>query len=305
MSLRQRRWCAVVIVGVAAINACTSETSTVPPVGSTAAATASINPFRIGRTLVIPHGGGDGQFPEDTIYAYDHSLAQGGDVVDVDVRLAGDSVPMAIHDATVDRTTDGAGSVADLTSAELGRLDAGWGFQLDGAHPFRGVGIHVPTLEAVLRRFADRLTTIDLKDERVKAVDPLCALLRRLGRTIDVYIGVETDEQVARFRSSCPEVHTSGTSAERRASRAARESNDLTFVSRQLVGQPTFIGDDGKPRVTETTLAFAHRNDTAVLTYVVDDPKDMATLIDLGVDGIYTRHPDVLAKLVREHDAIG
>ena len=41
------------------------------------------NPFRSGHTLVIPHGGGDGLFPEDTVYAYEHSMAMGGEVVDV------------------------------------------------------------------------------------------------------------------------------------------------------------------------------------------------------------------------------
>ena len=48
-------------------------------------ATPTGNPFRIGRPLVIPHAGGDGMFPENTLYAYEHSIEIGGDVIDADV----------------------------------------------------------------------------------------------------------------------------------------------------------------------------------------------------------------------------
>jgi len=261
---------------------------------------SATNPFRIGRPLVIPHGGGDGLFPEDTLYAYDHSMAMGGDVVDADVSLSSDGIPIAFHDDTLERTTNGTGNVADKTYAELATLDAGFNFSGTGVgHPFRGKGITIPTIEAILTRFPHRLVTLDLKDLRTASVAPLCTLLRSLNRASDVYIGVDTAEQVDLFRQLCPEVRTSGTDAERQAMRTARASSDTSFITHQLVSQPSYIGADGTKRITAEFLAFSHRYDIAVLTWVVDDPNDMRTLIEMGIDGIYTRRPDVMAKLLK------
>ena len=104
------------------------------------------NPFRTGRTLVIPHGGGDGLFPEGTLLAYRTTLAMGADVVDVDLRISVDGVVTVIHDATVDRVTGSPGTVSKMTSDQLSVLDAGWGFTAaDGSHPFRATGVTIPS----------------------------------------------------------------------------------------------------------------------------------------------------------------
>ncbi len=258
------------------------------------------NPFRIGRPLVIPHAGGDALFPEKTLYAYEHSIAMGGDVIDIDVSLTADGVPIAFHDSTLERTTNGTGRVQDATLADLADLDAAWNFHPEQHYPLRGQEVTIPTIEAILTEFPHTLATLDLKDLRTEAVEPICSLLTALRRTNDVYVGVDTDEQVMLFRQSCPQVHTSGTTAERRAIRAAREAGDVTFVSAQLVGQPAFLADDGSRRISADYLEFSHHLGTAVLTWVVDDPADMTDLIEMGIDGIYTRRPDVMIQLLRD-----
>ena len=258
------------------------------------------NPFRIGRPLVIPHAGGDALFPENTLYAYEHSIAMGGDVIDIDVSLTADGVPIAFHDSTLERTTNGIGRVQDATLADLADLDAAWNFHPEQHYPLRGQEVTIPTIEAILTEFPHTLATLDLKDLRTEAVEPICSLLTALRRTNDVYVGVDTDEQVMLFRQSCPQVHTSGTTAERRATRAARGAGDLTFVSAQLVGQPAFLAEDGSRRISADYLEFSHHLGTAVLTWVVDDPADMTDLIEMGIDGIYTRRPDVMIQLLRD-----
>jgi len=239
-------------------------------------------------------------FPENTLYAYEHSMEMGGDVIDADVFVTADGVPIAFHDSTLERTTNGTGRVLDKSYAELATLDAAWNFERDGQYPLRGTGIAIPTIEAILRRFPHTLVTLDLKDLRTEAVAPLCELLRSLGRTTDVYVGVDTNEQVMLFRELCPEVQTSGTDAERRAMRAARDAGDTTFVTNQLVGQPAFLANDGTRRISSDYLAYSHSKGIAVLTWVVDDPNHMTDLIKMGVDGIYTRRPDVMIKLLHD-----
>ncbi len=139
-----------------------------------------------------------------------------------------------------------------------------------------------------------------MKDQRTSVATSLCKLLTKLDRGSTVYVGLDVTAQVAVFRKSCPAIHTSGTSEDRRVARAARDAGDKKFRSNQLVSQPPFRGSDGRKRVTKESLAFAHQSNTAVLTWVVDNPKDMAELIDLGVDGIYTRRPKVLVKLLKD-----
>lgn len=258
------------------------------------------NPFRTGHTLVIPHGGGDGKYPEDTLYAYEHSMREGGEVVDLDVQQSADGVLVALHDATVNRTTNGTGQVAKMTFAEIQKLDAGWGFAKGSLHPFRNKGLRVPSLKEVLQRFPDKLVTLDLKDPDVKAVTAICALATDLKLIDRMYVGVDVAEQVIEFRRVCPMLRTSGTDAERQEARAAHNRGNQTFRSKQTVSQPSYLADDGTIRVTRETIESAHARNVAILTYVVDDPKAMKELVDLGVDGIYTRYPDVLARIVHD-----
>jgi glycerophosphoryl diester phosphodiesterase len=300
------RRCVVGLAVLATIGSCDSSSgSSAAGDGGAAVATSTFapavvsdNPFRVGHTLVIPHGGGDGLFPENTMYAYQQSMAMGGEVIDLDVYLTADNQLIAFHDSTLDRTTNGTGQVATTTFAKIAKLDAGWKFEKDGEFPFRGHGVTVPTIEEVLTAFPTTIATLDLKDQRVALVEPLCALLRKLGRTEDVYVGIDVESQVLAFREICPEVRTSGTDEERQASRAAREAGDTSFISTQLVGQPGYRNDDGTWRITEETLAWAHDHDTAILTWTVDNPADMEKLVRMGIDGIYTRYPDRLVDVI-------
>jgi glycerophosphoryl diester phosphodiesterase len=94
--------------------------------------------------IVVAHRGYAAVAPENTLAAFAGAVASGADWVEFDVRTTADGVPVVIHDRTVDRTTDGHGAVADLTSAQLRRLDAGAWF----SPAF--VGQRVPTLAEVL-----------------------------------------------------------------------------------------------------------------------------------------------------------
>ena len=112
--------------------------------------------FQSPRPLVFAHRGGARLAPENTIAALDHGLALGADGLEIDVQLSADGVPVVIHDKTLDRTTDRVGAVHDLTADELARVDAGYRFERDGAHPFRGQDLGVPALASRTSRATDR-----------------------------------------------------------------------------------------------------------------------------------------------------
>jgi glycerophosphoryl diester phosphodiesterase len=116
---------------------------------------------------LVAHRGNSGRAPENTIEALRQGLAAGADALEFDVRLSQDGHAVLLHDATVDRTTDGNGPVAGLTLAQLRRLDAGFRFtpDLGGTFPWRGRGIVIPTLDEVLSVFPSTPIIVEIKTE--------------------------------------------------------------------------------------------------------------------------------------------
>ena len=78
-----------------------------------------------GKPIVIARGGASAEAPEHTIAAFEAALAEGADALALRVRVSKDGHPVVFGHATLERTSDGRGSVAQLTVRELKRLDAG------------------------------------------------------------------------------------------------------------------------------------------------------------------------------------
>lgn len=131
---------------------------------------------------VIGHRGNRAFAPENTLQSFAEAVALGADALELDLHLSRDGVLMVAHDATLQRCTDGEGALADFTAAELGRLDAGYRFTLDGgrSHPWRGRGVRLPTFDAVIESLPGELPCIvELKVGN--AAPALCAAIRRHG----------------------------------------------------------------------------------------------------------------------------
>jgi glycerophosphoryl diester phosphodiesterase len=149
-------------------------------------------------TLIVGHRGHVAA-PENTLAALRQGFDDGADVVEVDVQLTVDGIPVLMHDDTVDRTTDGTGRVADLTLAEIKSLDAGsW-----KGPPFAGE--RVPTLAEALDAAQGRgLLYLDLKDNwmgaSVQRVLDEAGFSRQL-----VWVAVDQDEQVRDVRQHLPD----------------------------------------------------------------------------------------------------
>lgn len=112
---------------------------------------------------VYAHRGASKERPENTLAAFDRAIALGVAGIELDVHLSCDGAAVVIHDDTVDRTTNGTGSVAGLTQAELRLLDA-------------GDGERIPTLAEVLDLVGDRAHL----DIEVKATAAAHVVLREV-----------------------------------------------------------------------------------------------------------------------------
>ena len=136
-----------------------------------------------GRMMVAAHRGAKSTHPENTMAAFRAAIAAGVDMIETDVRMTKDGVLVLIHDKTVDRTTDGTGTVKDMNFTELRQLNAGT----------EDCPQQIPTLEELLELLAQTPLTLNLEvkeyweegneDRSAACVDQCVALLECCGMT--------------------------------------------------------------------------------------------------------------------------
>ncbi|MBY5992284.1 glycerophosphodiester phosphodiesterase [Ferrimonas balearica] len=221
--------------------------------------------------LIFAHRGASGQAPENTLAAMDLALTQGADAIELDLQRVEDTL-VVLHDRWLHKTTNGQGRLQDASLAALAQLDA-------------GNGEPVPTLWQVLERVAGRCDlNLELKGHDTLA--PLLAILARAERELgyrpaQFLISSFHHPLLAQLKAERPDLAIGALTASLPQDYAAFGSAlgahsvnvDVDFVDAALV-------------------ADAHRRGLKVYVYTVDQPEDMKAMRALGVDGIFTNHPD-------------
>ncbi len=272
------------------------------------------NPWLQRRVLDWAHQGGAKEGPSSTLAAMRQAVAAGADAIELDVHMTRDGHLVVCHDPTVDRTTAGHGAIAELTLEEVQSLDnAYWwvpGSVVDheapeGDYVHRGrapddAGYRIPTLAEVLDAFPGVFLNLDIKRTApdVEPYEkPLADLLRRFGRVDDVIVASFNDTATDRFREHAPEIGTSaGTNATATFWRAVRDGIRPPATPHSALQVPVTFGE--RVLVDERFVAVAHDHGLAVHVWTIDDADEMARLVDLGVDGIMTDRPSVLAGVL-------
>jgi glycerophosphoryl diester phosphodiesterase len=242
--------------------------------------------------LIFAHRGGAKLAPENTLAAFARGLDSGADGVECDVHLSRDGVPVIIHDATLDRTTNAAGRVGTCTAAELAGVDAGFHFQHDGEFPFRGLRIGVPTLDSLLRQYETR-TIIELKEPSPALARAVVAVVRAAHAIDRVCIGSFHRRALEIVRSEAPEIATSASEPEARWT-LYRSWTGLPPVTRKPYS--SFQVPERAGRLHVVTPAFirqVHAEDATIQVWVIDDPHEIKRLFEWGVDGVISDRPDL------------
>lgn len=253
------------------------------------------------RPRLFAHRGGARIAPENTIEAFAAGLAAGADRLEMDVHATRDGHVVVLHDPTIDRTTDGTGLVREMTLAELQRLDAGARFPGDGGDfPFRGRGVVVPTLAAVLEAFPGVPLNIEIKQDEPQIEHAVLDVLDRFGARAQVLLAAEESTIMARIRAAAPDVLTSFSAADVLEFVTAWHGGTLDAyrppgIALQI---PPSFGE--VQLVTAESVAIAHRMGLEMHVWTIDDPAEMAALLDLGVDAIMTDVPPLAARLLQE-----
>jgi glycerophosphoryl diester phosphodiesterase len=260
--------------------------------------------FDLPRPVSIAHRGCAGEAPENTIPAFERALAQGAGMLESDLQLSGDGVPILIHDAIIDRVTDAAGSVADFTAEELQRFDAGYHFSADGGqtHPYRNRGVRIPSLEEAFHRFPDTRFNLELKAPGPALIAATLELVAEFRREAITLLTAGDDEIMVRLRDRLGGLA-------KPIAQGAIERDIRDFLRYASEGTPAAPGPmalqipadfGGQPLVTESLIEFAHTAGIEVHVWTINDPAEMRRLLDLGVDGIITDYPGRLVDVIRE-----
>jgi glycerophosphoryl diester phosphodiesterase len=243
--------------------------------------------------LIFAHRGGALLAPENTMPAFDNGLGLGADGLEIDVQLSRDGVPVVIHDRTLDRTTDHRGPVNALTAAELARVDAGYHFTRDGAQPFRGQGIGITTLDAVLARHPHARLIVEMKGGEPELARAVGASVRKAGAVDRVCAGSFYQPSIDTLRAEYPEIVTSASQEE------ARWTLHRSWVRWPFTKRRKYVAFQvperaGRMRVVSPAFVrHVHREGHAVQVWVVNDPAAIHRLLDWGVDGIISDVPDI------------
>lgn len=245
----------------------------------------------------IAHRCGAALYPENTLFACRKVWQEGlADILEIDVRMSKDGELVLMHDATVNRTTDGSGRVEEFTWAELQKLDAGYAFEQNGEHPFRGQGITIPRLAEIFRKLPQAHYIIEIKGKDPKSIKPVIRLLHQHNLTKQVVLGAFHDNIVQRLRHRAPNMAYYGARDEitnwvllHRAGLAGWMSPDF-----QLMALPTKLGPFDLDR---SILQRARVQNLKVYVWSINDRQEMNRLIDLRVDGIMTDRPKLLDNL--------
>lgn len=246
------------------------------------------------RPVVFAHRGGAGLAPENTLVAFDAGLATGADGIELDVRLSRDGVAVVMHDPTLDRTTDAAGPVDARTAGELAGLDAGCRFERDGAFPFRGRGIGVPSLREVLQRCRETLLIVELKSSDPRLARAVVDDIRAAGAMGRVTVGSFQNGALDAVRALDPSIRTGA------------DTDDVRRGLDGLTDRPVFEAFQvpevfaGLRVVTPEFTARAHDAGVTVVVWTVNHEDDMRRLLDWGVDGLITDWPDIAVRVVRD-----
>ncbi|MGC8971695.1 MAG: glycerophosphodiester phosphodiesterase [bacterium] len=238
------------------------------------------------KIYVIAHRGASAYAPENTFPAFELALKMDSCGIETDIHCTKDNVPVLIHDATVDRTTNGSGKVNDFTLEEIKRLDAGSWFSSEFA------GTQIPTLEEFLKVFGKKVyLVLEIKDK--KATRKTFELVRNLGLLDDstfISFNIEVLKEIINLEPN------------------ANVGFLTNYVDEEVIKMIKDI-DIGQicpyaPSLTRSTVEMIRSYKLDIRVWGVDTEDIMEKMIDLEIYTMTVNFPDKLIEALRRRGII-
>jgi glycerophosphoryl diester phosphodiesterase len=259
--------------------------------------------FAARRPFAIGHRGCAGEVPENTLASFVRGLADGAVVIETDVHLTRDGVPVLIHDDDVARVSDRAGAVREFDFVALQKLDAGYRFTApDGSTPYRGAGLRIPSLAAALDALPGARLNLELKEDLPGFSERVLAVIREARREDTTLVTSGTDGLMQKLRAAVARAESGvalGASGVEVARFAVAARNGQPPAPGPMALQiPTHFA--GQPLVTAELIEAAHAHGVHVHVWTINEPDEIAALLALGVDGIVSDYPARVVAAARQ-----
>lgn len=251
------------------------------------AQTLSPLPLPRHKFVVVAHRGDHTQAPENTLQAYANAIKAGADYVEIDLRATADSQLVIMHDATVDRMTDGKGLVKDIPYDSLRRLHV-----TNRQHP-EGGSHPIPTFSEVLQLCKDKIYIyLDFKN-----ADPAVAWkeIVRQGMEKQVVVYINAPAQFTRWREVAPAMPLMVS--------LPSSIRDTAALKDFLDKYHPEILDGGYEEYTPAMISLATGMGYTVLPDIQgagEGPAKWEPAIQKGFRGLQTDHPGELVEWLKE-----
>ena len=251
---------------------------------------------------VVAHRGDSANWPENTLEAFISGVRMGIDVIETDVHLSKDGHVVIWHDPTLERNTDGSGTLESHTLAELRQYDAGYTFTKDGGRtfPFRGRGIRICTLDEALEACPGQRFNIDLKSQEEDIVERYLGVINDCDAADRVCTASFHLGNLKKLRRIAPHMLTSVSTLEVIPLLLRQKTHLLPRAfGRRIIFQVP-VSQWGIKIITEKFVRDMHSRDAVVMVWTINDSETMKKLFSIGVDTVMTDDPRLLIKTAEE-----
>ncbi|MEX6691296.1 glycerophosphodiester phosphodiesterase family protein [Danxiaibacter flavus] len=236
------------------------------------------------RVVVIAHRGNHQHVPENTLASFEQAIACHADFVEMDLRTTKDGKMVIMHDATVNRTTNGSGKVSDLTYNELMQLTVRPASASDTGH------YKIPLFEDALRICTGKIHIyLDFKDANVvQAYD----LIKAAGMEKQIVVYLNKEEQYSQWKSAAPQMPLMASIPENIKTEEALN----TFLKKT----PVEFTDSADPAM----IPFLNKRHVAVWLDIQgndEGPAKWNDALKMGVQGLQSDHPEDLVKFLHQN----
>lgn len=237
--------------------------------------------------IVIAHRGDHVAAPENTIAAFENAIKHQVDFVEMDLRTTKDSVLVIMHDATVDRTTNGKGNVSELTYAEIKQLKI-----IDSRFSSTDQNYTVPTFEQVLKTCKNKINIyLDFKNADVLQS---YNLIKKYSMEQQVIVYINAPEQYDEWRRIAPQMPLMISLPE--------NITNAEALNKLLTEHPVELLDGDYADYNSALLQAAIKAGIAVWPDIqsADEDKNWDKAINTGFKGLQTDNPEALIAYLRK-----
>jgi glycerophosphoryl diester phosphodiesterase len=244
--------------------------------------------------LIIGHRGAAAILPENTMESFHLAFdSYHADMVEFDIHRSKEGTPIIIHDARLERTTNGQGYVSHFSLEELKRWDAGFNFDphSNKKYPERGKQMRIPTFEELLSAYGHKTLSVEIKEKSASLTHDIMKLIKHYKREKNCVVGSKYEVVSKTMRENYPNVYRFWSKAE-----IVKAYIDFQTNGNRLSKDPYAVASMpaescGMHFHSAEFIAYLHKLDVKSFFWTINNPEMMKRLKANGADGIITDDP--------------